>query len=93
MASFIVTIHESRFIVAEATMLRLRADVRDAVRAGGDFVDFRHEEGEAAALVSAATHVVIRRVPEAQPGIVADESYPADRALIPVIPLRRAPLT
>lgn len=84
MTSFIVTIHESRFIVSEAHLLRLRSDVRDAVRAGGDFVEFRHEEGEAAALVSAATHVVIRRIPEATSADAADEELP----LVPVIPLR-----
>lgn len=91
MASFLVVIHEQRFILSDARVQQLRSDVVDAVRAGGDLVDFRHEEGEAGVLVSAATQLVIRRIPEVEPGQRLAEEASAEGGMASVVPLRGSP--
>ncbi len=92
MVAFLVMIHEQRFILDDAQAQRLRADVVEAVRAGGDLVDFRHEEGEAGVLVSGSTQLVIRRIPEAQSGFELDDGVStAEGTVAAVVPLRRAP--
>ncbi|WP_291039940.1 hypothetical protein [Herbiconiux sp.] len=70
----VVRVHGERFVVQDAGLESLRAEIRRAVRDGGDFVRIEHREGVTDVLVTIGTPVRIDEGDTASPRMPIPEA-------------------